>query len=64
MEKAAIAAEETPLLTLTTIFASVPTSLAVGVPPISPVTVLKLAHVGAFLIAKVSDRPAGSVALG
>ncbi len=53
-----------PSLTLMVMFEYVPTSAAVGVPDSSPVALLKLAQLGAFLMLNVSLAPLGSVVLG
>jgi hypothetical protein len=53
-----------PSLTEMTMFAYEPTCALVGVPVRAPVDVLKVAHDGLFWIAKVSELPSGSRAVG
>ena len=53
-----------PSLTLMLMFEYVPTSAAVGVPDSSPVELLKLAQLGAFLMLNVKVPPLGSVVVG
>ena len=53
-----------PSLTLMTMFAVVPASLAAGVPERRPVAVSKLAHAGRFAMPKASASLSGSDAVG
>jgi hypothetical protein len=53
-----------PSLTPMPMFANVPTLADVGVPCSRPVAVLKVAHVGRFVMLKVSVPPSASLAVG
>jgi hypothetical protein len=64
MVKAGKEAVSVPSLTLITIGPEAPTSAAVGVPPRSPVLVLKAAHDGLPVMEKLSVLPLASEALG
>jgi hypothetical protein len=64
MANAGSAALVVPSLTLMTIFESVPTLAAAGVPESSPVVALKLAHVGLSVMEKLAFFPASTVAFG
>jgi len=62
--KAGSEALATPSLTLMTIPAEAPTSLAAGVPLSCPVAMLKLAHEGLWVMENVRPLPAGSLVVG
>lgn len=62
--KPASAADVFPSLTLTTMFAYVPTFVLAGVPLTWPVAILKLAHEGLFCTLKLSVSPFASLAVG
>jgi hypothetical protein len=64
MANGASDALDSPSLTLIVTFWSEPTLLEPGVPESCPVWALKVAHVGVFLMLKVSVPPLGSVTVG
>ena len=64
IENGASEALALPSLALMTMFEYDPTLVAVGVPESCPVVVLKAAHDGLFVIAKLNASPSASAAVG
>jgi hypothetical protein len=64
IENACSGTQPVPLVTFIMMFASVPTSAALGVPFRSPVAALKLAQPGLFWIQKFSGLPAAPATVG